>query len=115
MQSRQLRNNSRSSPAKRRPMTELRLIGLDGIPDIHPGDDLVQIIGDAVERTGEALQAGDILVVTHKIVSKAEGRLVHLAEVTPSTLAQKIAGSYDKDPRQVEVVLREVVRIVRMD
>ena len=59
-------------------MTDLRLIGLEGIPNIHPGDDLVQIIGSAIERTGITLELGDILVVTHKIVSKAEGQLVDL-------------------------------------
>jgi coenzyme F420-0:L-glutamate ligase / coenzyme F420-1:gamma-L-glutamate ligase len=94
---------------------ELRLIGLQGIPDIQPGDDLVQIIGDAIDRSSIPLKAGDILVVTHKIVSKAEGRLVYLPEITPSQLAERLATGYGKDPRQVEVVLREAVRIVRMD
>jgi coenzyme F420-0:L-glutamate ligase / coenzyme F420-1:gamma-L-glutamate ligase len=97
------------------PEGELRVVGLPGIPEIQPGDDLVQIIGDAIERAGEPLQPGDILVVTHKIVSKAEGRLVNLREVTPSSLAEKLAKPYGKDPRQVEVVLREAKRIVRMD
>jgi coenzyme F420-0:L-glutamate ligase/coenzyme F420-1:gamma-L-glutamate ligase len=96
-------------------MTELRLIGLEGIPDVHPGDDLVQIIGDAIKRSGVTLETGDILVVTHKIVSKAEGRLVHLPEIAPSALANRLAEGYAKDPRQVEVVLREAIRIVRMD
>jgi coenzyme F420-0:L-glutamate ligase/coenzyme F420-1:gamma-L-glutamate ligase len=96
-------------------MTELRLIGLDGIPNIDPGDDLVHIIGNAIEQTSVTLERGDIVVVTHKIVSKAEGRLVHLSEITPSALASKIAEAYGKDARQVEVVLREAVRIVRMD
>jgi coenzyme F420-0:L-glutamate ligase/coenzyme F420-1:gamma-L-glutamate ligase len=95
--------------------SELRILGLPGIPEIQPGEDLVQVIGDALERAGESLQPGDILVVTHKIVSKAEGRLVKLDDVTASALAEKLATPYGKDPRQVEVVLREAVRIVRMD
>jgi coenzyme F420-0:L-glutamate ligase/coenzyme F420-1:gamma-L-glutamate ligase len=94
---------------------ELRILGLPGIPEIHPGDDLIQIIGDALERAGETPKPGDILVVTHKIVSKAEGRLVNLNEITPSELAERLAKPYGKDSRQVEVVLREAVRIVRMD
>jgi coenzyme F420-0:L-glutamate ligase/coenzyme F420-1:gamma-L-glutamate ligase len=94
---------------------ELRLIGLQGVPEIQQGDDLVQIIGDAIKHTGEPLEAGDVLVVTHKIISKAEGRLVYLPEITPSPLAERLAAGYGKDPRQVEVVLREAVRIVRMD
>jgi coenzyme F420-0:L-glutamate ligase/coenzyme F420-1:gamma-L-glutamate ligase len=94
---------------------ELRIIGLPGIPEIQPGDDLIPIICDALDRAGETQQRGDILVVTHKIVSKAEGRLVKLNDVTASALAQKLATPFGKDPRQVEVVLREAVRIVRMD
>jgi coenzyme F420-0:L-glutamate ligase / coenzyme F420-1:gamma-L-glutamate ligase len=94
---------------------EMRILGLAGIPEIQPGDDLIQIISDAIDRAGETPKRGDILVVTHKVVSKAEGRLVKLDGVTPSALAEKLAKPYGKDPRQVEVVLREAVRIVRMD
>jgi coenzyme F420-0:L-glutamate ligase/coenzyme F420-1:gamma-L-glutamate ligase len=94
---------------------EIRLLGLDGIPEVVPGDDLAGIIGDAIERSGHGLTADDILVVTHKIVSKAEGRLVDLRTVTPSDLATSIADRFGKDARQVEVVLRESSRIVRMD
>ncbi|MER3438879.1 MAG: coenzyme F420-0:L-glutamate ligase [Chloroflexota bacterium] len=94
---------------------EVRLIGLEGIPEIAPGDDLAVVIGDALERSGVGLVPGDVLVVTHKIVSKAEGRLVRLAEIEPSALAQRLGEQYGKDPRQIEVVLREAKRIVRMD
>jgi len=83
-----------------------------GIPEVHPGDDLPEVIARAV---GEDLRTGDILVVTHKIVSKAEGRLVDLRTVEPSALAKGFATRYEKDPRQIEVVLRESRRIVRMD
>jgi coenzyme F420-0:L-glutamate ligase/coenzyme F420-1:gamma-L-glutamate ligase len=97
------------------PLPEVRLIGLPGIPEIRPGDDLPALLGDAVEASGLELAADDILVVTHKVVSKAEGRLVRLAEVEPSALARRFAAQYGKDARQVEVVLREAARIVRMD
>ena len=93
-------------------MTGLEVMPVEGIPEVHPGDDLSKLIGRAV---GEDLRAGDILVVTHKIVSKAEGRLVDLRTVEPSALAKGFATRHEKDPRQIEVVLRESRRIVRMD
>ena len=94
---------------------ELRLLGLDGIPEVRPGDDVAALIGDAIERSGAGLLTDDVLVVTHKVVSKAEGRLVRLAGVEPSEVARRWAARWGKDPRQVEVVLRESRRIVRMD
>jgi coenzyme F420-0:L-glutamate ligase/coenzyme F420-1:gamma-L-glutamate ligase len=94
---------------------ELRLFGLDGVPEVRPGDDLAAMIGETIERSAIRLLAGDVVVVTHKIVSKAEGRLVNLREVEPSDLARRFAAEAGKDPRQVEVVLRESRRIVRMD
>lgn len=94
---------------------ELRIIGIDGIPEVHPGDDLHRIIGDAIEASGYGLHDDDVLVVTHKIVSKAEGRLIDLNSVEPSPFARKWARDFDKDARQVEVVLSESKRIVRMD
>ncbi len=110
------------TPADHRPPTldlsrpaELRLIGLGGIPEVRPGDDLARMVGDAIERSGAGLAPGDVLVVTHKVVSKAEGRLTALAEVEPSPLARRFAAATGKDARQVEVVLRESRRIVRMD
>ena len=106
--------SSPSGPPALRPSV-LTLVGLDGIPEIAPGDNLAHFIGDAIERSGLGLVAGDVLVVTHKIVSKAEGRLVRLTEVEPSVLARELAERFGKDPRQVEVVLRESKRIVRMD
>jgi coenzyme F420-0:L-glutamate ligase/coenzyme F420-1:gamma-L-glutamate ligase len=97
------------------PGGELRLIGLNGMPEIRPGDDLDAMIGQAIERSGAGLEPGDVLIVTHKIVSKAEGRLVRLADVEPSALARQFAASANKDARQIEIVLRESRRIVRMD
>jgi coenzyme F420-0:L-glutamate ligase / coenzyme F420-1:gamma-L-glutamate ligase len=90
----------------------LEVLGVEGFPEVRPGDDLARMISGAV---AEELRTGDILVVTHKIVSKAEGRLVDLRTVEPSALAKGYATRYGKDPRQIEVVLRESRRIVRMD
>jgi coenzyme F420-0:L-glutamate ligase / coenzyme F420-1:gamma-L-glutamate ligase len=94
---------------------EIRVYGLDGIPEIRAGDDLVEVIANAIRVSNLSLQEGDILVVTHKIVSKAEDRLVDLATVIPSEFAMSYAEHAGKDPRQVEIVLREARRIVRMD
>lgn len=94
---------------------EIRIIPLRGLPEVRPGDDLPAMIADAVERRGLTLQDGDVLVVAQKVVSKAEGDLVTLAEVEPSALAVSFAAEYDKDPRHVEVVLREARRVVRME
>ncbi len=96
-------------------VAELRVLGLSGMPEVRPGDDLGRVIGEAIERSGTGLRRGDVVVVTHKVVSKAEGRLVSLREIEPSRLAQSFAEGAGKDARQVEVVLRESRRIVRMD
>lgn len=95
--------------------TELRIIGVDGIGEVHPGDDLAVAIERGLRASQLRLEPGDILVVTHKIVSKAEGRLVDLRTIEPSPFARQWAERYAKDPRQIEVVLREAVRIVRME
>lgn len=78
-----------------------------GLPMIEPGDDLAQLIFDKTKNSEKSLQDGDILIVTHKVVSKAEGRLVNLASVEPSQPALNFAIQTGKDPRLVEVVLRE--------
>jgi coenzyme F420-0:L-glutamate ligase/coenzyme F420-1:gamma-L-glutamate ligase len=95
--------------------TELRIIPVTGIGEIPPGTDLGVLIYEALHRQRLTLQSGDVLVVTQKIVSKAEGRVVNLDEVEPSEFARQIAEQYQKDARHVEVVLRESKRIVRMD
>ena len=92
----------------------LELIGLEGIPEVRPGDDLPALIAAAVRGSGLQLADTDVLVVTQKIVSKAEGRLVELASVEPSAFAVQWAERWGKDPRQVELVLRESAEIVRM-
>jgi len=93
----------------------IEIIGLPQLPEIRPGDDLVGAIGDAIEVSGQRLREDDVLVVTQKVVSKAEGRLVDLRPIEPSAMARDWAEQWDKDPRQIEVVLRESKRIVRMD
>jgi coenzyme F420-0:L-glutamate ligase/coenzyme F420-1:gamma-L-glutamate ligase len=94
----------------------LEVIAIAGMPEIVPGDDLARFIGDALESTAGLLpfRSDDILVVTQKVVSKAEGAIVDLATVAPRPEAVEFAKRFDRDPRQVEVVLREARRIVRM-
>lgn len=94
----------------------LGIVALDGIPEVRPGDDLAALIGDALVATAEALplRDDDVLVITQKVVSKAEGAVVDLATVTPRPDAVAFAERFDRDPRQVEVVLREARRVVRM-
>lgn len=92
----------------------LELIALDGIAEVHPGDDLAALIVEAAATSSVSLADDDVVVVTQKIVSKAEGRLVELAAVEPSPFARDWAARWDKDPRQVELVLAESAEIVRM-
>jgi coenzyme F420-0:L-glutamate ligase/coenzyme F420-1:gamma-L-glutamate ligase len=93
----------------------LTVLPIFGIGEITPDTDLTSVLHSALEAQGTPLQDGDIVVVTQKIVSKAEGCLVDLADIQPSELAQAWAARWDKDPRVVEVVLRQSRRIVRMD
>jgi coenzyme F420-0:L-glutamate ligase / coenzyme F420-1:gamma-L-glutamate ligase len=94
-------------------MTSLGVIGLQGLPLVKAGADLVELIASSLNRNDVAPRAGDVLVVAQKIVSKAEGRIVDLAAVEPSAKARSLAAEIDKDPRLVEVILSESVRIVR--
>jgi coenzyme F420-0:L-glutamate ligase / coenzyme F420-1:gamma-L-glutamate ligase len=89
------------------------LTAVPGIPAIRAGDDLARILGDALEAAALRLRPGDVLVVTHKIVSKAEGRYVSLAEVTPSARARELAAATGKDPALVEVILSESREVLR--
>lgn len=90
-------------------MIELR--ALPGLPEVLPGDDLAQLI----LATGVELTDADVLVIAHKVVSKAEGRIVDLADVTPGGRARQLAADHGKDPRHVEVVLSEAAQLVRAD
>jgi len=91
----------------------LNLTALPGIPLIKPGDDLAKVILEALSRAAVTLQDGDALVVTSKIVSKAEGRWVTLGDVKPSADAVRLAEATLKDPRIVELILRESSAISR--
>lgn len=95
-------------------MTPLICYPVVGLPLIQPGDDLAGQLMTALASSGIELQARDVVVLCQKVVSKAEGRIVDLATVTPSAFATQIAAGTDKDPRIVEVVLRETTRIVKM-
>lgn len=95
--------------------TEIRILPITGIGEIAPGTDLGLLIYEAMQAQHLTLQQGDILVVTQKIVSKAEGRVVKLAEIEPSEFAHIAAQAGGKDPRHIEAILRESKRIVRMD
>lgn len=92
-----------------------QVVGVEGLPEVRPGDDLARLIVDATARQGTPLQSEDILVVGQKIVSKAEGRIVRLPEVTPSPIAISMGDGLGRDPRLLEVILRESRRVVRMD
>jgi coenzyme F420-0:L-glutamate ligase/coenzyme F420-1:gamma-L-glutamate ligase len=91
----------------------LQLIGLEAFPLVEPGDDLAVLVADALQAQSLALQPGDVLVLAQKIVSKAEGRYVRLADVTPSAAALELAERADKDPRQAELILRESNEVLR--
>jgi coenzyme F420-0:L-glutamate ligase/coenzyme F420-1:gamma-L-glutamate ligase len=90
-------------------------IGIEGLPEIRPGDPIAELILAAAARQGTPVIADDVLVIGQKIVSKAEGRLLRLADVTPSPIAAAMAAELGRDPRLVEVILRESRRVVRMD
>jgi coenzyme F420-0:L-glutamate ligase/coenzyme F420-1:gamma-L-glutamate ligase len=99
-----------SAPAPAR----LSLTALPGIPLIRSGDNLARIIGDALRREAISLEHGDIIVIAQKIVSKAEGRMVDLATIVPSPEALKCAQMVNKDPRHVEIVLRESEEVLKV-
>jgi len=92
----------------------LTIIPVKGIPNIESGDDLGEIIIARLKDQGEEFQEGDVTIVSQKVVSKAEGRIVNLSEVTPSPFASFVAKEAGKDPRQVEIILRETRKIIRM-
>ena len=93
---------------------EIRLIALQGIPEIKPNDDLPHLIALAAKRSGIRFQHKDVLIVTQKVVSKAEGRVVKLDSIEPSASATSFARILKKDARVVELILRETKRIVKM-
>jgi len=94
--------------------TQITLTAVPNIPDVQPGDDAAGLILAALGGAGLTLQNGDILAVAQKIISKAEGRLVDLANVLPSARAVEVAAQVEKDPRLVELILAESDEISRM-
>ena len=96
-------------------LPEIHIIGLPGIPEVVEGTKLGDLISAEIKKQHLTLNGKDILVVTQKVVSKSEGQVITLKEIEPSHMAMQLASDYNKDPRLVEVVLRESKRIVRMD
>ena len=97
------------------PQPSVTITGVTGLPEIKSGDDVGALMVRAMRGAGLEVLDRDILVVAQKVVSKAEGRMVRLDSIEPSPSAREWAEAYDKDPRLVEVVLRESKRIVRME
>src|SRR4030095_15332610 len=100
------------SPA---PISRYERIGGTGIGEVHRGDDIGRLVVEAAARQSTPVQAGDLLVIGQKIVSKAQGRLLRLPAAQPSPVALAMGPGLAKDPRLVEVILRESRRVVRMD
>jgi coenzyme F420-0:L-glutamate ligase/coenzyme F420-1:gamma-L-glutamate ligase len=96
-------------------MRSITLTAIEGIPIVKQGDDVAALIAAGIDATGLKPAAGDIVVVCQKIVSKAEGREVDLKDIEPSEFASNLARRWEKDPRAVELVLRQSNRIVRND
>ncbi len=94
--------------------TRLELVALEGFPLVEPGDDLPRLLVDALRHNALQLQSDDVLVIAQKIVSKAEGRYVRLADVTPGPEALELASQAQKDPRQVELILEESREVIRV-
>ena len=94
---------------------EIRAVGIEGLPEVQAGDDLAGQIIDAAAAQGTPIEDGDVVVVTQKIASKAEGRVMTIDDVDASPLALAITEGHRRDPRHTEMILRESRRIVRMD
>lgn len=95
--------------------TPIRIVPLIGLPEFAPGDNVARLLVEAVKKQELILKAGSVFVLAQKIVSKAEGRIVRLDSIRPSERAKQWAAQYEKDPRVVEIVLREASSIVRME
>jgi coenzyme F420-0:L-glutamate ligase / coenzyme F420-1:gamma-L-glutamate ligase len=98
---------------EQRHLARLELLALPGVPAIRSGDDLSQVIADCAKQCGFTFADGDIVILAQKIVSKAENRLVELATIAPQERAATLAATVNKDPRLVELILRESRRVVR--
>jgi coenzyme F420-0:L-glutamate ligase/coenzyme F420-1:gamma-L-glutamate ligase len=95
--------------------SRVEVLGLRGLPEVRPGDDVVALTLAAAAAQGTPLRDRDVVVVSQKVVSKAEGRRVRLDDITPSPFAIEVGQAQKKDPRLIELILRESRRVVRMD
>ena len=95
-------------------MDAVKVIAVENLPLFKKGDNIGQLICDAAKKQGTPIQENDVIVITHVAVSKAEGNVVNLDEVTPSDRASEIARKVEKEPAMVEVILRETKEIVRL-
>ncbi|MBM3219537.1 MAG: coenzyme F420-0:L-glutamate ligase [Candidatus Rokubacteria bacterium] len=91
------------------------VIGIAGVVEVRPGDDVARLVVDAAAAQGTPVATHDVLVIGQKVISKAEGRLVRLSQVEPAPATRRMAENLGRDPRLLEVILRESRRIVRMD
>jgi len=95
-------------------MSAIQVMAVEGFPIVKEGCDLAKLISEAAKKQGISIEDGDVVVVTHVVVSRAEGNTVNLDEVVPSEFAKTVAQQTGKDPALVEVILRETKNIVRM-
>jgi coenzyme F420-0:L-glutamate ligase/coenzyme F420-1:gamma-L-glutamate ligase len=95
-------------------LNKIEIFAVTSLPIVKDGDDLASLICQAAEKQGTPIQNGDVIVITHVVVSRAEGTVVNLETITPSEFAKSVANRTGKDPRLVEVILRESRSIVRM-
>jgi coenzyme F420-0:L-glutamate ligase / coenzyme F420-1:gamma-L-glutamate ligase len=95
-------------------LEQIKIIAVDGLPLIHPKDNLGELIVKAAKKQQTPLQDKDVIVATHVVISKAEGNIINLDDITPSQRAKEIAQKTNKDPALVEVILRESIDIVRI-
>ena len=96
-------------------MKSISIIGIEGLPDIHQGDDLSKMIIDVCDKENITIQDGDIIAITQKIVSKSESCLVDLDTINPSILAKTWGLQWDRDPRLIELVFQKSKRISKME
>ena len=94
-------------------ITRIEIVAIHGIPEVRPADDLTGQLLAAIRGGGESLRSGDVVVIAQKVVSKAEGRIVALADVIPGERARRMAAESGKDARLLEVVLGETKKVVR--
>lgn len=94
-------------------VSDVTLIPIDGLPEIKPGDDLAVMLMGALRADGRSFEAGDVLALAQKVVSKSEGRIRKLADVVPGAEAERMAAESGRDSRSLQVVLDETARIVR--